>query len=165
MKKITFIFLFIFFSSNANGKTELIKKFKSWSAYTSVINKKKTCFIASEPEKLEGNYKKKNRGKTYVFVSNVKNISNHEVSVVAGFNYKKNSNVVFEIDGKKTEMFPIDDRAWSASSKIDRMLVKLMKKGNKLLVKGTSSPGNMIKDTYSLSGFTKALSLIDKNCS
>ena len=40
-----------------------------------------------------------------------------------------------------------------------------MKKGNKLTIEGMSSPGNKIIDHYSLSGFTKALSLIDKNCS
>ena len=78
---------------------------------------------------------------------------------------KKNSEVVFNIDGKKTKMFPVDDRAWSKSSKIDRSLVKQMKRGKKLTVTGISSPGNTIKDVYSLSGFTKALSLIDKNCS
>ena len=129
------------------------------------ITKKKTCFIASEPIKFEGDYKKENRGKTYVFVTNIKGVSSHEVSVVAGFNYKKNSDVFFTIDGKKTKLFPIDDRAWSASSNVDRTLVRSMKKGKKLIVTGTSSPGNLIKDTFSLSGFTKALAIIDKNCS
>ena len=128
------------------------------------ITKKKTCFIASEPIKFEGDYKKENRGKTYVFVTNIKGVSSHEVSVVAGFNYKKNSDVFFTIDGKKTKLFPIDDRAWSASSNVDRTLVRSMKKGKKLIVTGTSSPGNLIKDTFSLSGFTKALAIIDKNC-
>jgi hypothetical protein len=40
-----------------------------------------------------------------------------------------------------------------------------MRKGKKLVVTGISSPGNKIVDTYSLSGFTKALRLIDKSCS
>ena len=40
-----------------------------------------------------------------------------------------------------------------------------MKKGNKLIIEGISSPGNVVTDHYSLSGFTKALALIDKNCS
>ena len=112
-----------------------------------------------------GNYDKSNRGKTYVFVTNVKNGTNHEISVVAGFNYKKNTKVKFTIDKNTTLMFPIDDRAWSESSKVDKTLVRKMKKGNKLVVEGTSSPGNVIIDHYSLSGFTKALALIDKNCS
>ena len=101
MKKIILIFVLIFISSASYGKTKLIKNFKTWNAYSSSIEKKKTCFIASEPIKLEGNYKKENRGKTYVFVTNIKGVSSHEVSVVAGFNYQKNSDVFFAIDGNK----------------------------------------------------------------
>ena len=165
MYKIILMCIFIFVSNTSYGKTKLIKTIKTWNAYSSNIEKKKTCFIASEPIKFEGDYKKENRGKTYVFVTNIKGISSHEVSVVAGFNYKKNSDVFFTIDGDKTKLFPIDDRAWSASSNVDRTLVRSMKKGKKLIVTGTSSPGNLIKDTFSLSGFTKALAIIDKNCS
>ena len=95
----------------------------------------------------------------------MKNGTNHEISVVAGFNYKKNTKVKFTIDKNTTLLFPIDDRAWSESPKVDKILVRKMKKGNKLIIEGTSSPGNVIIDHYSLSGFTKALALIDKNCS
>ena len=73
--------------------------------------------------------------------------------------------VLFVVDGKKTILFPVDDRAWSESSKVDRFLVQSMRRGKKLIVTGISSPGNKVIDTYSLSGFTKALRIIDKNCS
>ena len=156
----------IFFQfKTLEGKTLTIGSFNNWTAYTSLIEKSKTCFLASKPINSLGKYDRNNRDKTYVFVTNIKGATIHEVSVVAGFNYKKNSEVIFNIDGKKTKMFPVDDRAWSESSKIDRSLVKQMKRGKKLTVTGISSPGNTIKDVYSLSGFTKALSLIDKNCS
>ena len=46
-----------------------------------------------------------------------------------------------------------------------RLFDHAMREGKKLVVTGTSSPGNKIIDTYSLSGFTKALRLIDKSCS
>ena len=80
-------------------------------------------------------------------------------------NSVEHKDVIFNIDGKKTKMFPVDDRAWSESSKIDRLLVQAMRKGKTLIITGTSTPGNKIIDTYSLSGFTKALRLIDKSCS
>ena len=147
------------------AKTKEIGSYNYWKAYISSIETDKTCFIASEPVKSSGKYNPKNRDKTYVFVTNIKGSTNHEVSVVAGFKFKKNSNVSFNIDGNITDMFPVEDRAWSESSKIDRTLVKLMKKGKKLTVIGTSSPGNLIKDIYSLRGFTKALAKIDKSCS
>ena len=160
-----FLVLMLSLTSTSYSKTKFIGTHKDWTAYSNKEKNGKTCFIASEPLKSSGKYNKSNRGKTYVFVTNVKNGTNHEISVVAGFNYKKNTKVKFTIDKNTTLMFPIDDRAWSESSKVDKILVRKMKKGNKLVVEGTSSPGNVIIDHYSLSGFTKALALIDKNCS
>ena len=154
-----------FFSVQALSETKMLGEEKYWKAYSTKLDKTKTCFITSEPLKTEGKFNKKNRGKPYVFVTNIKNGTNHEVSVKAGFNFKKNKDVIFNVDGKKTKLFPVDDRAWSESSKIDRFLVQSMRKGKKLIITGTSTPGNLIIDTYSLSGFTKALRLIDKSCS
>jgi len=157
--------LIISFVNYPLAKTKFIGTHKDWTAYSNKEKNSKTCFIASEPLKSSGKYNKNNRGKTYVFVTNVKNGTSHEISVVAGFNYKKNTKVKFSVDKNTTLLFPVDDRAWSESPKIDKLLVRKMKKGNKLIIEGTSSPGNIIIDHYSLSGFTKALSLIDKNCS
>ena len=157
--------LIISFVNNPFAKTKFIGAHKDWIAYSNKEKDGKTCFVASEPLKSSGKYDKNNRGKTYVFVTNVKNGTSHEISVVAGFNYKKNTKVKFTVDKNTTLLFPIEDRAWSESPKIDKILVRKMKKGNKLKIEGTSSPGNIITDHYSLSGFTKALSLIDKNCS
>jgi len=164
-KILLLMVLMISFVNKPFAKTKFIGTHKDWTAYSNNEKNGKTCFIASEPLKSSGDYNKSNRGKTYVFVTNVKNGTNHEVSVVAGFNYKKNTKVKFTVDKHTTLLFPIDDRAWSESPKVDKILVRKMKKGNKLIIKGTSSPGNVVTDHYSLSGFTKALSLIDKNCS
>ena len=159
------IIISIFFTTQAFSETKLLGTEKYWKAYSTKIEKSKTCFITSEPIKTEGKFNKDNRGKPYVFVTNIKNGTNHEVSIKAGFNFKKNKDVIFDVDGKKTKLFPVDDRAWSESTKVDRFLVQSMRKGQKLVVTGTSTPGNKIIDTYSLSGFTKALRLIDKSCS
>ena len=161
---LVYILVSIFFTTQALGETKLLGTEKYWKAYTTKLDKTKTCFITSEPIKTEGKFNKNNRGKPYVFVTNIKNGTNHEVSIKAGFNFKKNKDVIFNVDGKKTKLFPVDDRAWSESTKIDRFLVQSMRKGKKLIVTGTSNPGNKIVDTYSLSGFTKALRLIDKSC-
>ena len=165
-----FAFLICFFStalfSNlVFGETKLLGTEKKWNAYTTKISKNKTCFITSEPVKTTGKFNKNNRGEPYVFVTNTKGGSSHEVSVKAGFNFKRNKDVIFDVDGKKTKLFPVDDRAWSESSKIDRFLVQSMRRGKTLTISGISTPGNKIVDTYSLSGFTKALRLIDKSCS
>ena len=164
-KILIYLIVATLFTTPALSETKLLGKEKFWKAYSTKLGKTKTCFITSEPIKTDGKFNKKNRGKPYVFVTNIKNGTNHEVSVKAGFNFKKNKDVIFNVDGKKTKLFPVDDRAWSESSKIDRLLVQSMRKGKKLIITGTSTPGNQIIDTYSLSGFTKALRLIDKSCS
>ena len=161
---LTLISLTLSFSSVVLAETKLLGSEKYWKAYSTKIKKSKTCFITSEPIKTVGKFDKKNRGKPYVFVTNSKGGANHEVSIKAGFNFKRNHDVIFNVDGKKTKLFPVDDRAWSESSKTDRYLVQSMRKGKKLVVTGTSSPGNIVIDTYSLSGFTKTLRLIDKSC-
>ena len=164
-KILMFITVSILFTTHALSETKLLGTEKNWKAYSTKLDKVKTCFITSEPVKTEGKFNKGNRGKPFVFVTNIKNGTNHEVSIKAGFNFKKNKDVIFNVDGKKTKLFPVDDRAWSESTKIDRFLVQSMRKGKTLKVTGTSTPGNKIIDTYSLLGFTKALRLIDKSCS
>ena len=167
LKKIillTFVSLMFSFSNVVFAETKLLGSKKSWNAYSTKLKENKTCFITSEPIKTVGKFNKENRGKPYVFVTNTKDGANHEVSIKAGFNFKRNHDVIFDVDGKKTKLFPVDDRAWSESSKTDRHLVQSMRKGKTLVVTGTSSPGNKVIDTYSLSGFTKALRLIDKSC-
>ena len=164
-KILIYLVVSIYFANPVFGETKLLGTEKYWKAYSTKLDKTKTCFITSEPIKSEGKFNKDNRGKPYVFVTNIKNGTNHEVSIKAGFNFKKNKDVIFNVDGKKTKLFPVDDRAWSESTKIDRFLVQSMRKGKTLIVIGTSTPGNKIIDTYSLSGFTKALRLIDKSCS
>ncbi len=162
---LIFSLLTLFLPNMVLAETKLLSTEKHWKAYSTKINKSKTCFITSKPIKTDGKFNKKNRGKPYVFVTNTKGGANHEVSIKAGFNFKPNRDVLFSIDGKTTKLFPVDDRAWSESSKRDRFLVQSMKRGRKLIITGISTPGNKIIDTYSLSGFTKALRIIDKDCS
>ena len=164
-KILIFISISLFFTTHAYSETKLLGTEKYWKAYSTRLDNTKTCFITSEPIKTSGKFNKDNRGKPYVFVTNIENGTKHEVSIKAGFNFKKNKDVIFDVDGKKTKLFPVEDRAWSESAKVDRFLVQSMMKGKKLLITGTSTPGNKIIDTYSLSGFTKALRLIDKSCS
>ena len=166
IKFIVFLITFSLYNSISAKPIKKIATIKSWEAYTTKIDKNKACYMLSNPKKTDSKLKISERGKTGVFVTNYKNGSMHEISVVAGFKFKKQTKVYFDIDGKKTEMVAVvDDRAWSESTTIDRKLVKEMKKGKELVVSGFSERGNLIKDTYSLSGFTKTLAIIDKNCS
>ena len=68
------------------------------------------------------------------------------------------------IGGKKFTLFTIEGRAYAESEEDDIAMIRAMKRGSKMTVVGTSSRGTKTTDTYSLSGFTKAKGVIDKNC-
>lgn len=137
-----------------------------WEAFRAGSGSSKVCFITSEPTKLEGKYDRNNRGETRVFVTHHGKDTNDRgvVSTVAGYRYKEGEDVVFTIDGRNFTLFSVDTRAWATKPQEDRAIVKSMKRGNTLKVKGISSRGNTTIDTYSLRGFTKAMAIIDKAC-
>ena len=84
--------------------------------------------------------------------------------MLAGYRYKKQTEVNFSIDKKSAILFTLDNRAWSQGPEDDMKLVAAMKRGSKLIVTGLSSRNNKTIDEYSLSGFTAAKNFLDKAC-
>ena len=83
--------------------------------------------------------------------------------VIAGYNYNKEELIEIKIDNSKYELFSVgDDSAWSKNQ--DKDIIYAMKKGNTLILKGTSSRGNLTTDTYTLKGFTVAFNKLSKEC-
>ncbi len=134
-----------------------------WQAYAFDENGQKACYIASRPVKDEGKYTK--RGKIYAIVAHrPAEKTRDEVSLNAGYTFKKESRVRVSIDGRDFTLFPHEETAWVPSSEGDRALVAAMKAGKTMVVQGTSARGTDTKDTYSLVGFTKAYRAIAKAC-
>ena len=143
--------------------TERLGDFGNWSAFRFYEGGKAACYIASEPTKAEGKYKK--RGEIFALVSHWPSEQRHnEVSFLAGYSHKENSTVSVNIDGKVTKLFTDTDRSYAADRETDEVLVKAMKRGARMVVQGVSRRGTKTKDSYSLNGFTKALQSIDKAC-
>lgn len=136
---------------------------KDWSAFEFSEDGKPACYMASQPKKAEGNYKK--RGDVFAIVTHrPKEKRRDEVSIVAGYKYAKDSWVEVAVGKKTFKLFTQDDGAWAPDKDSDAKLVKAMIKGSKMIVSGTSARGTKTKDTYSLSGFTKAYEAIGKAC-
>ena len=149
----------------AMAKTEELKSFKDWQVYKQETDQGRICFMSSVPKKLRGDYDRANRGETRVFVSHGPGKAERGVvSVLAGYRYKKQSEVDFAIDKKAHKLFTLDNRAWSHGPEDDQRLVVAMKRGTKLVVTGISSRNNKTIDEYSLSGFTAAKAFLDKAC-
>ncbi len=140
-----------------------IGDYGDWSAFQFSEDGNPACYMSSEPTKATGDYKK--RGDVFAIVTHrpaEKRIG--EVSIIAGYSYKKDSSVAVAIGKQNFELFTQDDGAWALDVATDKKLVQAMRKGNRMVVKGTSSRGTLTTDTYSLKGFTKAYRAIGKAC-
>jgi len=135
-----------------------------WTAYTYTENKQPVCYIAAKPERSEGNYR--NRDEVLMLVTHRPAEKAYDVvSVVAGYQYKPDSDAVVTVGAQKFDLFTVGtDRAWARDAKIDRAIAQAMIKGNTAVVRGTSSRNTNTTDTFSLSGFTAAYKAISDTC-
>ena len=140
-----------------------IGSYGDWEAFREGDGKTRLCYIASIPKKDEGNYT--SRGNIQAFVThqasgNVRD----EVSINAGYTYQKDSEPTITIGGNSFKLFVNGDTAWARDKATDRALVRSMKAGATMVVRGVSSRGTKTTDTYSLKGFTAAYNEITKAC-
>ncbi len=135
-----------------------------WRAFTFLEDGKTVCYISSEPEKTEGDYKV--RGEVHALVTHRPALDSRDVvSLIAGYPLKPDADIVVTIDRKqKFTLFAEKETAWAPDEKTDRALVRAMVRGGTMVVEGTSSRGTKTKDTYSLSGFGKMYQAIGQAC-
>lgn len=151
-------------SAYASQAPRLIGEYGDWQAYTYTENGKNVCYMASSPKRDEGKYTK--RGDIYAVVAHRPGEKSFDVfNIVSGYTYKKNSKVVIKI-GNQTfnNLFTDEDKAWTMTEKDDQALVNAMKRGERMIVDGTSARGTKTKDTYSLKGFVRAYKAISAKC-
>jgi hypothetical protein len=142
---------------------ERLGDFSNWSAFKFDEGGKPVCFMASEPTKAEGNYT--TRGEIHAMVTHRPGEQRtDEVSIQAGYPYKEQAMVDIEVGSLKVQLFTQGDSAWAVDKETDKKLVQAMIKGSTMVVQGTSSRGTNTKDTYSLSGFTRAYEAINQAC-
>jgi len=134
-----------------------------WRAYSFQEKGSPVCYMVSEPKKDEGKYSK--RGDIYLMVTHRPSEKSIDVvNVVAGYDYRSDSQVQVKVDSNVFDLFTHKDTAWAATEDEDKRLVEAMIRGKTMVVQGTSSRGTDTKDTYSLIGFTRAYKSINKAC-
>ena len=102
------------------SEPKLINIFTDWEAYTyeSSENGGAICYIGSIPKTSKGNYKR--RGNIYMTVTHRPDMKhNNEVSFVAGYTYKPESEVEVTIGSRKFKLFTHEDSAWARDSETD----------------------------------------------
>jgi len=140
-----------------------LAKFNDWSAYAEGEGKNLACMAVSKPKKAEGNYKR--RGEVFAVITHLPSQNKwNEFSIIAGYNFKADSNPEVTIGDSKFQLFTSGSRAWSFSPPDDEKIIKFLKSSMKMKVIGTSTRGTITTDTYSLIGFSKAYQKINEAC-
>ena len=161
---IIFIFFTMFHSLATAEEVKKIGKFKDWEAMILKKDSGLVCFAQTKPILQSP---KKNPRDARLFVSfrpNEKIVD--EISITAGYEFN-NKNSIIARSGKNKYKFDIsqDNFAWLADNKKEKKMIKIMKKGSRIMVTGYNQEGSQTIDHYSLLGFTKAYGSAKKNCS
>ena len=141
-----------------------VGKFKDWE--TMVLSKSDSivCFAQSKPV-LQSPKNNKRDSRLFVSFRPGEKISN-EISITAGYEFNKQNSITAK-SGKFKYKFDISQQnfAWIADNKVERKMIRTMKKGSRLMISGYNSSGSQTIDHYSLLGFTKAYNEAKKSCS
>ena len=167
VKKITLLLITLNLILNTAVYSQEVKKigkYKDWETIVFIDGNNKVCFAQSVPV-LQA--PKKNQRDARLFVSfrpNDKIID--EVSITSGYEYN-NQNSITATSGKSKYKFDIaqENFAWISENKIEKKMIKTLKKGSRIMVTGYNKSGSQTIDHYSLLGFTKAYNSAKKNCS
>ena len=140
-------------------------KFKNWEAFTLKGEKGKVCFAQTIPVKRSPASFKRNGSRLFVTFRPGEKISD-EISTTSGYEFNKN-NSVLATSGNNKFKFDIKQQgfAWMTSNKKEKIMVKVMKKGSRIMITGYNQKGSQTIDHYSLLGFTKAYNAAKKACS
>ena len=126
-------------------------------------NSEVICFAQTKPI-LQSPKSKKREARLFVSFRPKDKISD-EISTTSGYEFN-NQNSILATSGKSKYKFDItqDDFAWIASNKIERKMIKTMKRGSRIMITGYNKSGSQTIDHYSLLGFTKAYNAAKKSC-
>ncbi|MBL1419665.1 MAG: hypothetical protein COC24_004065 [Alphaproteobacteria bacterium] len=142
---------------------EPISQHKDWTVFAYEEAGKKTCFAVTQPtESLPAGVR---RGSIFFSVTHSQtDKTTNAVSVAMGYPLRENSTPTITVGSKTFSMFAQAETAWPAGDNVQSALVAAMKRGQKMIIKGTSSRGTNTTDTYSLSGITAAIGAAKTHC-
>ena len=167
IKKILFLSIIISIVSVSKTVAEDLKKvgkFKDWEVMVMSETSGKVCFAQSIPV-LQAPKKNKREARLFITFRPGEKVSN-EISATAGYEFNK-KNTVLATSGNNKFKFDIKQQgfAWMTSNKKEKIMVKVMKKGSRIMLTGYNEKGSQTIDHYSLLGFTKAYNTAKKACS
>ena len=136
------LIILIFSISVSAEEVKKIGKFKDWEAMVLVDNTGIVCFAQSKPV-----------------------LQAPKISVTPGYEFNQQNSITAK-SGKHKYNFDIAQQgfAWIADNKVEKKMIRIMKKGSRIMISGYNKSGSQTIDHYSLLGFTKAYNKAKKSC-
>ena len=161
---ILILFSFMIINHVNAEEVKKIGKFKDWEAMVLVDDSGITCFAQSKPV-LQAPKKNKREARLFVSFRPNEKITN-EISTTPGYEFNQQNSITAK-SGKYKYNFDISQQsfAWIADNKVEKKMIRTMKKGSRIMISGYNKSGSQTIDHYSLLGFTKAYDKAKKSCS
>ncbi len=164
-KKIIFFLGIFIFSINYVSAEELKKigKSKDWETLVLIKDDGLTCFAQTKPL-LQSPKADKREARLFVSFRPSDKVAD-EISTTSGYEFNSQNSILAK-SGKKKYKFDIvqDSFAWISSNKVEKKMIKTMKKGSRIMITAYNKSGSQTIDHYSLLGFTKAYNIAKKSC-
>tara|TARA_B100001250_G_scaffold261234_1_gene225014 strand:+ start:462 stop:974 length:513 start_codon:yes stop_codon:yes gene_type:complete len=166
IKKIIFKSLILTIFLITFAYSEDLKKlgtFKDWVAVIVSNDSGTVCFAQSKPVLQSPKKGDREARLTVSFRPSEKILD--EISTTSGYEYNSQNSII-ATSGKSKYKFDIaqDNFAWISNNKIEKKIVKRMKKASRIMVTGYNQSGSQTIDHYSLMGFTKAYNVAKESC-
>ncbi len=131
----SFIFLILSISFAQSEELKKLGKFKDWEAIMILNESGKICFAQSKPV-LQSPKKGDREARLFVTFRQDDKISD-EVSTTSGYEYNSQNSIIAS-SGKSKYEFDIDQDnfAWISSNKIEKKIIKRMKKASRIMISG-----------------------------
>ena len=157
------VYIFIFCNSSIAEEVKKIGKFKDWEVLVYLNGTDKVCFAQTKPV-LQSPKKMEREARLFVSFRPRDKILD-EVSTTSGYEYNQ-QNLVTAKSGKSKYKFDINQEgfAWMSDNKMEKKIIKTMKKASRIMITGYNKEGSQTIDHYSLMGFTKAYDKAKKSC-
>ena len=164
-KKIIFFLGIFIISINYVSAEELKKigKSKDWETLFLIKDDGLTCFAQTKPL-LQSPKADKREARLFVSFRPSDKVAD-EISTTSGYEFNSQNSILAK-SGKKKYKFDIvqDSFAWISSNKVEKKMIKTMKKGSRIMITAYNKSGSQTIDHYSLLGFTKAYNIAKKSC-
>lgn len=149
----------------AQESTNRVATMTDWNVFTE--ESPKECWGVSKPKETvnsrDGQPVSVRRGDILLFVT-FRPGKPGEISFTGGYPFAGGSTVEVVVDGQPYQLFTDGEWAWPGSAEDDAKLLAAMKAGTSATLTARSGKGTQTVDTFSLRGFTAAMTDAETRC-